>query len=238
MTTRFDSAVRNIRRAYSRLGHKLGWRFLYTPAKTFSRKTQIVFIGLNPGGNVFGPAEPSVEEGNAYRVQPWSSDGRLNSLQRQVCAFYSLLAETLRGSSAQTLMDATLSANFCPFRSPDWTRLRAREKSILFSQRLWTNILDFVRPDILITMGSEVTRQIDTLLTLRGSHVRSRAILCEWGTVTYRLGSAEIGGKPVLLVGFPHLSHFKIFDRARGNACFKPLLKAARQHLITTDRHR
>jgi hypothetical protein len=231
MTSQFDSAVHKIRRAYSTLGHKLGWRFLYTPARTFSPETQIVFIGLNPGGKDFEPAEPSVEEGNAYRVQPWAADGRLNSLQRQVCGFYSLFAEALPSSNAQTLMDTTLSANFCPFRSPSWTLLRAKEKSILFSQRLWTNILDFVRPDVLITMGSEVSRQIDTLLTLRGSPVRSRAILCEWGALTYRLGSANIAGKEVLLICFPHLSHFRIFGRAKGTSCFAPLLKAARQHL-------
>jgi hypothetical protein len=175
---RFDSTVDTIRHAYSRLGHRLGWRFLYTPAKTFSPNTRIVFIGLNPGGKVFGPAEPSVEEGNAYRVQPWGTDGRLNSLQRQVCAFYSLLAEALPGHNAKALMDTTLSANFCPFRSQDWTRLRAREESIFFSQRLWTNILDFVRPDILVTMGSQVTRHIDRLLTLRGSQIKSRPISC------------------------------------------------------------
>jgi len=231
VTSHFDSVVRKIQRAHSTLGHELGWRFLYTPAKTFSPKTRIVFIGQNPGGKDREPDKPSVELGKAYRVETWGSDGGLNPLQRQVCAFYSLLTKRLPGTNTQSLMDTTLSANFCPFRSPTWERLQAKDKSIAFSQRLWTNILDFVRPDMIITMGSEVTRQIDTLLELRGSHVKSRAFSCNWGSVTYRLGSADIAGKEALLIGLPHLSHFQIFDRAKANSFFAPLLNATRRKL-------
>lgn len=172
MTTQYETALRQIRRTYSKLGHTLGWRFLYSPARTFNPKTRIVFIGLNPGGRRFGPAEPSVEEGNAYRVQPWGHGERLNSLQKQVCAFYSMLLKAVPGGDVAKLMDTTLSANFIPFRSASWARLRRRSESVQFARRLWTDILAFVRPDILVTMGSEVRHQIDSLLATRASVTR------------------------------------------------------------------
>src|SRR6266853_1044832 len=116
MRQQFQRAVDKIRRAHTRLRHHLGWRFLYSPARTFSSRTRIVFIGTNPGGRRYEPSSPSVEKGNAYRVEPWNR-GKLNTLQRQVCAFYDVLAAAIPKAKAELLMDTTLAANFVPFRS-------------------------------------------------------------------------------------------------------------------------
>jgi hypothetical protein len=228
---RFVTAVRSIHRKHSELGHKLGWRFLYTPAKTFNRKTSIVFIGLNPGGRRFEPPRPSVEDGNAYSVEPWGRDGNLNALQKQVCAFYRLISSALPGSDPNTLMNQTLSANFCPFRSSSWKKLHRKDDSVRFAQRLWSRIFEFVRPDLIITLGSQATRQIDALLMASGASVKSRRFNCNWGSITYRLAIANIANKRVLLIALPHLSHFKIFNRSTGNSYFLPLIKAVRHHL-------
>jgi hypothetical protein len=230
MTSRFDATIRKIRRSYCGLGHKLGWRFLYSPAKTFSSKTRIWLIGTNPGGCHFERSKPSVEKGNAYRVEPWDG-GRLNPLQKQVCAFYSIVSKAIPGSDFATLMDETLSANFVPFRSASWAKLRQKRTSIQFARSIWAEILAFIRPDVIVTMGSEIMRQIDSLLEASGSSVRARSISCDWGAVKYRLGSTTIFGKKVLLIGLPHLSRFRIFNRSKGNSCFTLLVKAVRRHL-------
>ena len=50
MTEPFLSLVERIELAYERLGHQLGWRFLYSPARTLSPDTQLAFVGANQAG--------------------------------------------------------------------------------------------------------------------------------------------------------------------------------------------
>jgi hypothetical protein len=88
----FDEVAADIQGAYEKLGHSLGWRFLYTPAKTLSAEAPLLFAGLNPGGRSFESTRASSETGNAYRVEPWGPAGRLNGLQEQVCGLYERIA--------------------------------------------------------------------------------------------------------------------------------------------------
>ena len=235
MRQQFQRVVGKIRRAHARLGHRLGWRFLYSPARTFSSRTHIVFVGTNPGGRRYESPSPSVEKGNAYRVEPWNQ-GKLNALQRQVCAFYGILAASIPKAKAEHLMDTTLAANFVPFRSASWDKLRNKQESINFARKLWAEILALVRPNMIITMGGESTRQIYALLKSTGCPLRTRSLSCGWGAVTYELGFATVAGKKVLLIALPHLSRFGIFDRAKTRPCFTPLARAVRVHMSKTDK--
>ncbi len=56
--------------ARERVDHELGWRFLYTPARTLAPDTRLAFVALNPDDKYHDPIL-SVEEGNAYRVERW-----------------------------------------------------------------------------------------------------------------------------------------------------------------------
>jgi len=228
----FNSAVAKIRREHDRLGHNLGWRFLYSPRRTFASSTRIVFIGQNPGGCRCESPVPSVENGNAYRVEPWNKP-YLNALQKQVCAFYWLISRVLPGNDMCRLMDDTLAANFCPFRSPSWNQLRKKEESLRFSRKLWRDIFRLLGPEVIVTLSYQVRDEIDQLF--RGIE-RPRSLSCRWrssagGILKYRLAYVRHGGKRVLLIGLPHLSRFKIFDRKRGNLCFDPLVRAVKRQL-------
>ena len=228
----FNSFCRKIQRQHKRLGHKYGWRFLYTPKKTLSPKTKIVFIGLNPGGGKKEDPKPSVETGNAYRetVEPWAN-GELSPLQRQVSAFYALLSSAWPGTNVRTLMDGSLSANFIPFRSGNIANLNDTEGSLRFAKELWDDILDLIAPTVIVTMGSDVTRHLDQLLKSRDGVQIDDQPKCDWGNVRYRLASTILAGKKVLLIGLPHLSRFRIFGRKNDERTFAPLVKAMKQHL-------
>ena len=91
----FAESVNEIEQAYDDFGHQLGWRFLYSPANTLSENTKLMFSGINPGEAHYGYPVPSVEEGNAYRVERWGSHGQPNGLQVQVRLLYEMLLEML-----------------------------------------------------------------------------------------------------------------------------------------------
>ena len=239
----FDSFSRRIGRAHKKLGHKQGWRFLYTPKKTLSSKSEIVFVGLNPGGGCYERPIASVKNGNAYRVEPWGKigpsgeDRQLNPLQQQVCKFYDLLASVWPGTNrdklSERLMDGSLSSNFYPFRSRSIKHLKNKNNSALFATDLWSDILDLVVPKLIITMGNDVRAHFDELLTEKhGGIVNPKEFDCDWsGKCTYRLAFTRIARTEVLLISLPHLSVYKIFGREKHKRIFAPLVKTLKRHL-------
>jgi hypothetical protein len=211
----FDTAIERIQVAYQRLGHELGWRFLATPRRTLDAQTRLAFIGMNPGGSRYEPPVPSVESGNAYRLERWGPGGTLNPLQIQVGHLYEALAAPM-GSSAEALMDESLAAHFCPFRSPSWDGLHNQRESIEFSRRLWRAILDEIHPPVLICMGSAASRELQQILLANGARLASapRAIPINWGSLTATLNEYKANGTRSLVVSIPHLSRFRFFGRA------------------------
>jgi hypothetical protein len=69
-----------------RLGHRLGWRFLYTPARTLAPDTRLAFVALNPGDGAYHCPILSVEQGDAYRIEieDWWGARQQQGLQTQV----------------------------------------------------------------------------------------------------------------------------------------------------------
>lgn len=224
MTEPFLSLVERIELAYEGLGHQLGWRFMYSPARTLCRESRLAFVGTNPGGSSYAPPSPSVEAGNAYRLESWPGAGAsgLNPLQEQIVLLYEALASALRHSSRARLMDDTLAANFCPFRSPSWERLVNREGSMRFSRELWKTILDFVSPSAVICLGDLSARQLGATLANMGWSLRDRETgLVGWGSVSYELAVYESSGHKMLLARLPHLSRFRILGRAQSQPAIK-----------------
>ena len=68
-----EQCVESIDAAYERLGHRLGWRFLAGPRRTFTDRARFGFITLNPGGTHEDPEHPrsSSENGSAYWIESW-----------------------------------------------------------------------------------------------------------------------------------------------------------------------
>jgi hypothetical protein len=227
----FCDALDRIQKKYIELGHQFGWVFLHTASRTLSRDTRLFFIALNPRSKQRKPApEKSHETGNAYRVENWS-DNRPSPLQRQVCAFYKLLALRL-ARDWQNLMDSSLAGNFCPFGSPSWHELHARNESIEFSIDLWTAILRHCAPSAIVCLGDVCYQSMSAVAGASGYHVVKNAKPYDtgWGKITYVV--AEMAGpNPLLLVRLPHLSHYQIFGRVRATDEFQPLFAKLYEYL-------
>jgi hypothetical protein len=223
----FEEATEAITQAYSSLGHGLGWRFLYTPARTLAPGAPLLVVGLNPGGDE-DPGRPqlSVETGNAYRVEPWGANGQLNPLQLQVCALYERLAEYLPDCDRDTLMDISLSANFCPFRSPSWAALPSKRESVAFSQDLWSRVLDTTIPPALICLTDLPARYIaGSLQKVNWRVAEEQIIKVGWGSVTCSIRTLTRMGDETVLVRLPHLSRFRIIGRAESEAAVERVVK-------------
>ena len=172
----FDKAVKKIEIAYEELGHEWGWRFLHTPKKTLDPSTELMFIGINPGGG--GSSVPlsslhhdpefireSCEKGNAFRIENWGATGHRH--QEEVQKMFMYLSSRLGpgyGTSWEDLMNTTLTSNFCPFRSPggswnDWGKKEKneairKEEATRFSYELWSGILPYLEPKVIICDGN------------------------------------------------------------------------------------
>ena len=215
----FDECVSRIEAGYHDLGHQLGWQFLYTSKRTFSRNAPLWFIGLNPGGAEHRDPVRSFEEGNAYRVDRWGGRGKggslpgPNPLQRQIIRLFQHIAEK-SGADHVELMDSTLTANFCPFRSPSWNALANRKETLCLSKKLWGDISKSLLPRAIVTISTQATTGLVQSLDGIGYTVKNRdRIFVGWGKISGEKIKLSNGTGEILIVRFPHFSRFPIIGR-------------------------
>jgi hypothetical protein len=224
----YASLVDRIETGYSELGHQFGWRFLYTPARTLAPETRLAMVALNPGGSKYHRPAPSVENGNAYRVERWGAEGGPKRLQVQVRLLFEALADALKRPSATQLMDESLTANFCPFRAPSWEKLHNPVASIEFSKDLWSRTLKLVAPSVIVCLGHQPAEYVGAIFEEQGSHLTGEPEVAPvgWGSITYRLERYESSHARTLVVGLPHLSRFAIFGRPDSERAVDQLMSA------------
>jgi hypothetical protein len=105
-----------------------------------------------------------------------------------------------RPTTAIALMDTSLAAHFCPFRSPDWNSLASRRESIEFSEALWRDVMKIVRPRAMICLGQAGPRAMTEYESPHGK---------------------------TLIVQIPHLSRFRIFGRPESRQAIDRFTTAA-----------
>ena len=232
--TLFEEAVEEIKRAYSELDHQLGWRLLYTPAATLGPGAQLLFAGLNPGGKHPLPPAPSSEDGNAYRIDTWGPNGQKSSLQLQVCALFERIAVHVPGMDRDVLMDRSLTANFCPFRSPSWDTLPNRARSIGFSRTLWSRLMNGITPSVVICMGTLTAQHFDAVFQQAGwSQVDEVKSPVSWGRVTYSVRHLRRNGRELKAIRLPHLSRYRIVGRSRSEPSIEQLADIIGSSLVS-----
>lgn len=187
-----------IETAYRESPYRLGWRFLYSPAKVLNG-AKVALIGLNPGGRYDDPehGQFAMRAGSAYEVERWK--GRApgqEPLQRQVTSLFRRLNVTPK---------QVLAGDLVPFRSPDWRSLPDKEFAVGLGFGLWREVLDRVRPSVVVSMGKDANELIQRLVDVR--QVESFPV--NWGSMKAHVGSYAYGA----WLGLPHLSQYKIMNR-------------------------
>lgn len=185
---------------YEAGGRGLGWRLLASPVGVLD-KSQIAFIGLNPGGSEIDPEHPRLapKDSSAYVAEAWAgSPPGQSPLQRQARLLF---------ASLDVRPEAVLAGNLVPFRSSSWHNLQNRSDALAFGKTLWTQILRQSDPGLVIAMGRDTFEVLAEIMKIES---RTK-IKSGWGRVVIRL--AENDKKK--LVGLPHLSRFSIIGRRK-----------------------
>lgn len=95
--------------------------------------------------------KPEVPEGSVYRVEPgWNTRH-----QDEVKTLFPRLVEAARIPKAwQRCMDGNvMPSKFCSFRSTNWGDLRRKREAVESSNRLWSEVLAWVRPRLIVCNG-------------------------------------------------------------------------------------
>jgi hypothetical protein len=193
----------------------------------------LLFVGINPKGSRYEPPLESVEEGNAYRVERWGPGGGLSSIQVQVQTLYGVLSEKLDHEPVAELMDATMAANFCPFRSPSCDALPKKAQSVDFSRRLWSYLFGHISPSVIICLTDIPFRHFEEVL--RGKGYRRIEMLqgpVGWGNVSYSQARYVLDQEDLLLLRLPHLSRYRILGRPQSRMAIERFTDAIVQALL------
>ncbi len=226
----FKASCASIVTACRELGHPYGWRFITGPRRTLSPATKIALITTNPAGHEVPPDHPheSQELGSAYLIESWNGQPPGTSiLQVQIQELFRELQTVLGNKEPLHAFAAhrVLGAHLIPFRSPRLHELHRKTESIAFAHSLWGRIFAQWLPSLFIVIGNEAQRELAKVLTQtrqlkRGTPQALRQT--GWGNTTFKLEQfiSSDGSQPVVILGLPHLSTFKLFSRA---PCAEPI---------------
>lgn len=208
----FTWACKKIEAAEESLGHELSWRFLATSSRTLSPSSRIAFIALNPGGDRI-PADhgkESSESGSAHLHEVWKS-----RLPQQVDGLFKQIASSLKASDYKSLMDDSLMAYYIPFRSRNYASLKRKEESRAFAFQLWSQIMQKILPELIISIDRRTFSSMHKILTTSNKveQTGGREMPTGWGNYTASINCYVAPRRHIVLVRFPHLSRFKIFNR-------------------------
>ncbi len=238
----FRESCESIDREYVRLGHTLGWRFVTGRKSTFAKRTEFLFISLNPGGDYDPPDHPreSSEGGSSYLIESWKGKppGQ-ESLQVQFQRLIAKLQEVCgdENNLEYFIDNMLLTAHFIPFRSPRFNSLHKKDESIKFARELWARIFRSISPRIMITLNPETFQHITEILSAsEGKLIEHRTFQTGWGVGTNKSIGCEVNkyeraSKTVSILRLPHLSTFKLFSR---DSC-EPYLNDVFTFLCSTD---
>ena len=226
----FEHCCREIADNYKTLGYTQGYRFLLCPKKLFNEETKILFLGLNPGVDKDNIAKAysseSCEHGCAFFSEEW--DGKpqgTQHLQIQVIEMFSALKYALGvdKSTKNFSNEDILSAYFIPFRSSDISKLKNKKDAIKFSYNLWKDILEELKPEVIITLGKDVAKYISKILDEKG-YCRHEEVQIPsgWKGQSLEVFNYKKCDCNITIGVMLHLSHFKIFNR---EACKEPIYK-------------
>jgi len=217
----FDKTIQLIQKAYSELGHQMGYRFLLSSKNTFS--SDVLFLNLNPGGSTIHPEHPtdSYETGPAHLTESWGNGLAvgMSPLQIQVQKLFEELSKKIPCN--RNLIHESLIAYFIPFRSPRMNDLHEKDKSIKFAIELWSEIISTMKPKLIICLGDDVFKNVKKLFPVVSAQFSTKL---GWGEITADVYKYE---NDCRIIKLPHLSTFKIFSRKECEPYIDKLLTEA-----------
>lgn len=200
------------------------YRFLYTEPKSLD--SSYFFVGLNPGGEETNPSYLFVEEDNAIVHEKWNKSGKgYNGLQQQMIYFFQQMSNHLGvGEWIPYMSKNWMISNYVFYRSGRWTEMARKKEHIENCKLIWKIIFDKNIPKIIIANGHETYEFMNGLLEEFGYEKESEAKSCRaWdGPHITIMKNGEV---KCLVIGFAHLSTFKVVKREENKVCMDNIYK-------------
>lgn len=181
---------------------------------------KIAFITLNPGGSRMRDDHPSAscEEGSPYLNESWGGKKPGESkLQIQIRKMFGKIHEKLNyPDSKRELIESTLSGHFVPFRSPNLGALKDKKEAFDFGEKIWSEILASVQPELFVCINVETTKRIRKIIATIYNLPEGKPCKLEtgWGNTTAEI--FEFGDNAqIKILRLPHLSRFTLFTREK-----------------------
>lgn len=212
----FQDIVDQIEKFYLEHDYELGWRFLTCSKTVLKNNPKIAFITLNPAGSTIPDDHPlaSCEEGSPYLDESWDGEKPGESkLQIQIQKMFGKIHEKVDyPGSKREFIEATLSGQFIPFRSPNLDGLKHKKEAFDFGERIWSEVLTSVKPRLFVCINTETAKRLRKIIKIAYDLPESK--LCKlwigWGNYTADI--VEFGNNSeVKLLRLPHLSRFPLF---------------------------
>lgn len=200
------------------------YRFLYTEAASLT--SPYIFVGLNPGGSIDDPSDLSVVEGNAYEGERWSRGGGYNPLQHQVLSFFQEMAARVGVADWRCFMSQRwLISNYVFYRSGRWAEMAAKKEHVENSKGIWRDIFTAVAPKVIVCNGHDTYANMKAMLREQGwTDESERRSLRAWDGPHIAVLVQE--GRRCLMIGFAHLSTFKVIKRPENAAIMEEVYAA------------
>jgi hypothetical protein len=208
------------------------YRFLYSAPETLT--SDYYFVGLNPGGAEDDPTDVAFSKGgNAFTEEHWASDTvSYNGLQKQVHWLFEHLGASAGISDWRTWMSTSwMISNYVFYRSGRWKAMAKKRKHIANCRAIWQTIFRNRVPRGIVCNGYNVYDEMKSMLGEFG-----------WATVTEtrsarawdgpHTGVMSLNGASCLLVGFAHLSTYKIMGRKTNETTLASTFKAIRARMV------
>lgn len=205
------------------------YRFLYTEPK--SLESSYFFVGLNPGGSETDPSDLFVEADNAIVHEKWNKAGNgYNGLQQQMIYFFQQMANHLEiGEWIPYMSKNWMISNFVFYRSPRWNEMARKTAHIANCKEIWHQIFTKNTPKIIVANGHETYEFMNDLLEEFGYEKESEAKSCRaWDGPHITIRKKE--EKKCLVIGFAHLSTFKVVKREENKVCMENIYRLIKEH--------
>jgi len=208
------------------------YRFLYT--KPESVNSPYIFVGLNPAGKPTDPKDLYVANGSAYTQEKWAQGKKgptYNPLQQQVRSLFSNMATHLDIKDWEDFMSSWLISNYVFYRSPKWADMQTEDKKphIANCKMIWRQLFAANKPRIIITNGYDTyTNMIALLATAGWSKESENKTKKAWSGP--HIAVLKNDQARCLVIGFGHLSTFKVINRPETKDAMENVYKLIKQY--------
>jgi hypothetical protein len=210
------------------------YRFLYTPESSITNKYW--FVGLNPGGSSFDESSLSVEEKNAFISEKWGKYNHktntisFNQLQQQVHHFFQSMSTNLNIQDWEKEMSQNwMISNYVFYKSKNWAQMASKKEHIETSRKIWKELISTNQPKIIVANGFDTYEKMSNLMLEDNWTKESEKVSFNpWEGPHILVLKKE--SKKCLIIGFAHLSTFKIMKREKNKLAMKNVYELIKRY--------